>query len=49
VRRRGARNGIVGINQGIISTEIARFGGMKESGMGHERSKIRHRGVLEVK
>jgi hypothetical protein len=27
--------GIVGINEGIISTEIAPFGGMKESGIGH--------------
>jgi succinate-semialdehyde dehydrogenase/glutarate-semialdehyde dehydrogenase len=26
--------GIVGINEGIISTEIAPFGGMKESGIG---------------
>jgi acyl-CoA reductase-like NAD-dependent aldehyde dehydrogenase len=25
--------GIVGINEGIISTEIAPFGGMKESGI----------------
>src|SRR3984893_2997096 len=28
--------GIVGINEGIISTEIAPFGGMKESGIGRE-------------
>ena len=26
--------GVVGINEGIISTEIAPFGGMKESGIG---------------
>jgi Aldehyde dehydrogenase family len=26
--------GIVGINEGIISTDIAAFGGMKESGIG---------------
>ncbi|MDP4795549.1 MAG: NADP-dependent succinate-semialdehyde dehydrogenase, partial [Rhodospirillales bacterium] len=31
--------GIVGINEGIISTEVAPFGGMKESGMGREGSK----------
>ena len=31
--------GIVGINEGIISTEIAPFGGMKESGIGREGSK----------
>ena len=28
--------GIVGINEGIISTEIAPFGGMKESGIGRK-------------
>ena len=37
--------GIVGINEGIISTEIAPFGGMKESGIGREGSQIRHRGI----
>jgi succinate-semialdehyde dehydrogenase / glutarate-semialdehyde dehydrogenase len=31
--------GIVGINTGFISTEIAPFGGMKESGIGREGSK----------
>ena len=31
--------GIVGINAGIISTEVAPFGGMKESGIGREGSK----------
>jgi hypothetical protein len=36
--------GIVGANEGIISTEIAPFGGMKESGIGREGS-IRHRGI----
>lgn len=30
--------GIIGINEGIISTEIAPFGGIKESGMGREGS-----------
>ena len=41
--------GIVGINEGIISTEIAPFGGMKESGIapfdGPLGLKIRHRGI----
>ncbi len=37
--------GIVGINEGIISTEIAPFGGMKESGIGREGSQLRHRRV----
>ncbi|KAL8166563.1 hypothetical protein V2J09_008062 [Rumex salicifolius] len=31
--------GIVGINEGIISTEVAPFGGFKESGLGREGSK----------
>jgi succinate-semialdehyde dehydrogenase/glutarate-semialdehyde dehydrogenase len=31
--------GIVGINTGFISTEVAPFGGMKESGIGREGSK----------
>ena len=31
---RGPRIGIVGMNEGIISTEIAPFGGMTESGIG---------------
>ena len=30
--------GIVGINEGIISTEVAPFGGVKESGLGREGS-----------
>ena len=45
----GIESGIVGINTGIISTEIAPFGGMKESGIGREGS---HQGIdeyLEVK
>ncbi len=41
--------GIVGINEGIISSEVVPFGGMKESGLGREGS---HHGVeefLEIK
>ncbi|MFO0439319.1 MAG: NADP-dependent succinate-semialdehyde dehydrogenase, partial [Betaproteobacteria bacterium] len=34
----GLESGIVGINVGIISNEIAPFGGMKESGIGREGS-----------
>src|SRR5580704_12758863 len=41
--------GIVGINEGIISTEIAPFGGMKESGIGREGSKYGIEDYLEVK
>jgi acyl-CoA reductase-like NAD-dependent aldehyde dehydrogenase len=36
--------GIVGINTGFISTEVAPFGGMKESGIGRE-AEVRHRRV----
>ena len=45
----GLEYGIVGINEGIISTEVAPFGGVKESGVGREGS---HYGIdefLEVK
>ncbi|MCC7283402.1 MAG: NAD-dependent succinate-semialdehyde dehydrogenase [Acetobacteraceae bacterium] len=41
--------GIVGINEGIISTEVAPFGGMKESGTGREGSKYGIEEYLEVK
>ncbi|MBX6369850.1 MAG: NADP-dependent succinate-semialdehyde dehydrogenase [Rhodospirillales bacterium] len=41
--------GIVGINEGIISTEIAPFGGVKESGIGREGSKYGIEDYLEVK
>jgi succinate-semialdehyde dehydrogenase/glutarate-semialdehyde dehydrogenase len=36
--------GIVGVNTGLISTEVAPFGGWKESGMGREGSKY---GILD--
>ena len=41
--------GIVGINAGIISTEVAPFGGMKESGIGREGSKYGIEEYLEIK
>ena len=41
--------GIVGINTGIISTEVAPFGGMKQSGIGREGSKYGMEEFLEVK
>ena len=41
--------GIVGINEGIISTEIAPFGGVKESGMGREGSHYGLDDYMEVK
>jgi succinate-semialdehyde dehydrogenase/glutarate-semialdehyde dehydrogenase len=41
--------GIVGINEGIISTELAPFGGVKESGIGREGSKYGIEDYLEIK
>jgi succinate-semialdehyde dehydrogenase/glutarate-semialdehyde dehydrogenase len=41
--------GIVGVNEGIISTELAPFGGMKESGIGREGSKYGIDEFIEVK
>ena len=41
--------GIVGINEGIISTEMAPFGGVKESGIGREGSKYGIEDFLELK
>ena len=41
--------GIVGINTGIISTEVAPFGGMKESGIGREGSHYGLDEFMEVK
>jgi succinate-semialdehyde dehydrogenase/glutarate-semialdehyde dehydrogenase len=41
--------GIIGINEGIISTELAPFGGMKASGLGREGSKYGIEDYLEIK
>ncbi|MBT1077166.1 NADP-dependent succinate-semialdehyde dehydrogenase [Geobacter grbiciae] len=41
--------GIVGINTGLISTEVAPFGGIKESGFGREGSKYGIDDFLEIK
>lgn len=41
--------GIVGINEGIISTEVAPFGGVKESGIGREGSKYGLDDFMELK
>ena len=41
--------GIVGINSGIISSEVAPFGGVKESGVGREGSKYGIDEFIEVK
>jgi succinate-semialdehyde dehydrogenase/glutarate-semialdehyde dehydrogenase len=42
-------SGIVGVNTGIISTEVAPFGGVKESGVGREGSKYGADDFLEIK
>jgi succinate-semialdehyde dehydrogenase/glutarate-semialdehyde dehydrogenase len=41
--------GIVGINEGIISNEMAPFGGVKESGGGREGSKYGMDDYLDIK
>jgi succinate-semialdehyde dehydrogenase / glutarate-semialdehyde dehydrogenase len=45
----GLESGMVGINEGIISTEVAPFGGVKESGIGREGSKYGLEEYLEIK
>jgi len=41
--------GIVGINTGLISTEVAPFGGVKQSGLGREGSKYGIDDFLQIK
>ena len=41
--------GMVGINTGLISTEVAPFGGIKQSGLGREGSKYGIEDFLEAK
>jgi succinate-semialdehyde dehydrogenase/glutarate-semialdehyde dehydrogenase len=41
--------GIVGVNTGIISNEVAPFGGVKQSGVGREGSKYGIEEYLEIK
>ena len=41
--------GMVGINEGLISTEVAPFGGVKQSGLGREGSKYGTDDFLETK
>jgi succinate-semialdehyde dehydrogenase/glutarate-semialdehyde dehydrogenase len=45
----GLESGMVGINTGLISTEVAPFGGVKESGLGREGSKYGLEEYLEIK
>ena len=41
--------GIVGVNTGVITSEAAPFGGVKESGLGREGSKYGLEEFLEIK
>ncbi len=41
--------GMVGVNEGMISTEVAPFGGIKNSGLGREGSKYGVEDYLEIK
>jgi succinate-semialdehyde dehydrogenase/glutarate-semialdehyde dehydrogenase len=45
----GLESGMVGINTGLISTEVAPFGGVKESGLGREGSRYGIEEYLEIK
>ncbi len=45
----GLEYGMVGINEGLISTEVAPFGGVKESGLGREGSRYGIDEYLEIK
>jgi succinate-semialdehyde dehydrogenase/glutarate-semialdehyde dehydrogenase len=45
----GIESGMIGINTGLISTEVAPFGGVKESGLGREGSKYGIEEFLEIK
>jgi len=42
-------SGMVGVNTGLISTEVAPFGGIKQSGLGREGSKYGIEDFLEIK
>ena len=45
----GLEYGIVGVNEGSVSTEVAPFGGVKESGSGREGSKYGLDDFTEIK
>lgn len=46
---RALESGMVGVNEGIISTEVAPFGGIKESGLGREGADIGLDEYMETK
>ena len=41
--------GIVGVNTGLISTEVAPFGGVKQSGLGRKGSKYGIDDFVQIK
>ncbi|GAA3537302.1 NAD-dependent succinate-semialdehyde dehydrogenase [Zobellella aerophila] len=45
----GLESGMVGVNEGIISNEVAPFGGVKESGLGREGARIGLEEFMETK
>jgi succinate-semialdehyde dehydrogenase/glutarate-semialdehyde dehydrogenase len=45
----GLESGMVGINTGLISNEVAPFGGVKQSGLGREGSHYGIEEFLEIK
>ena len=45
----GLESGMVGINTGMISTEVAPFGGVKQSGLGRDGSHYGMDEFVEVK
>ena len=45
----GLEYGLVGVNEGVITTEVAPFGGFKDSGIGNEGSKYGFEDYLNIK
>ena len=45
----GLEYGIIGVNEGVVTTEVAPFGGFKDSGVGREGSKYGIEDYLEIK
>ena len=45
----GLEYGMVGVNEGLISNEVAPFGGIKQSGIGREGSKYGIEDFIEAK
>ena len=43
------QTGIVGVNEGAVSSEVVPFGGIKESGFGREGSKYGINDYMEIK